>query len=64
MKHLSPREQEVLIEASWGLTARQSAEDLRLAVSTVKTHRQHICLKLQVPNIAAAVAVAMREGEI
>jgi two-component system nitrate/nitrite response regulator NarL len=64
MKPLSPREQEILIEASWGLTARQSAEDLRLAVSTVKTHRQHICLKLQVPNIAAAVAVAMREGKI
>jgi DNA-binding NarL/FixJ family response regulator len=64
MKHLSPRELEVLIEASWGLTARESAEDLRLAESTVKTHRQHICLKLQVPNIAAAVAVAMREGEI
>jgi DNA-binding NarL/FixJ family response regulator len=64
MKLLSPREQQVLIEASWGLAARESAEDLRLAESTVKTHRQHICLKLQVPNIAAAVAVALREGEI
>ena len=61
---LSPRELEVLTLASHGFTYSEIAEHLVVAPATVKTHLAHIYSKFQVPDKAAAVAVALRHGLI
>lgn len=57
---LTVRERQVLDAFSRGLSIRQTAAELFLAVSTVKTHTQRMYEKLQVSDRAAAVAEAMR----
>jgi LuxR family maltose regulon positive regulatory protein len=57
---LSPRELEVLDLAAQGLTNEEIALRLTVALSTVKTHINHICRKLEVPNRTAAAAKARR----
>jgi two-component system nitrate/nitrite response regulator NarL len=59
---LTPRELEILRLAADGRSTREIADELFLAVTTVKTHLQHIYEKLDVPDRAAAVAKAMRRG--
>lgn len=61
---LTPREREMLTLASHGLNSVQIAEHLTLSPWTVKTHFEHIRLKLQVPDRTAAVALALRSGVI
>lgn len=59
---LTEREREILALVADGLTARQMAGRLHLAVGTVKTHLLHLYAKLGVSERAAAVAAAMRRG--
>lgn len=61
---LTPRETEVLLLASHGLTQSEIAEHLVLSASTVRTHFEHIYGKLGVNDKAGAVAVALRHGLI
>ena len=59
---LSPRERQVLQAFSRGLSIPQTAAELYIEPSTVKTHTQRLYEKLGVSDRAAAVAEAMRRG--
>jgi DNA-binding CsgD family transcriptional regulator len=61
---LTPREVEILQLAADGLTAPQIAELLVVSRHTVSTHLRHIYVKWSVPDRAAAVAEALRQGLI
>lgn len=59
---LSPCELKVLEMVAQGMTNGEIAAQLMVALSTVKTHINHICRKLDVPNRTSAVAKARRLG--
>lgn len=59
---LTAREQEVLVAAADGGTARQVAQELGLRERTVTTHLGRIYVKLGVNSRMAAVSVAARRG--
>jgi LuxR family maltose regulon positive regulatory protein len=53
---ISEREYDLLCKIFEGLTTKQMAEQLFIAVSTVKTHIRNIYLKLDVINRSGAIA--------
>jgi DNA-binding NarL/FixJ family response regulator len=59
---LTAREREVLALIATGLTNDEIAERLVLGAGTVKTHVNHIFLKLDVRNRAEAVIFAFEQG--
>jgi two-component system nitrate/nitrite response regulator NarL len=59
---LSERERQVLEAFSRGLSIPQTAAELIIGVSTIKTYTQRLYEKLGVSDRAAAVAEAMRRG--
>jgi LuxR family maltose regulon positive regulatory protein len=59
---LSPRELRVLELVAQGMTNSEIAAQLTVALSTVKTHINHICRKLCVTNRTSAAAKARRLG--
>jgi two-component system nitrate/nitrite response regulator NarL len=59
---LTARERAVLALAADGNSTREIARRLGVASATVKTHLQSIYHKLDAPDRAAAVAVAIRRG--
>jgi DNA-binding CsgD family transcriptional regulator len=61
---LTKRELELLALASHGMNSSKIAEQLWLSPSTVKTHFEHIRVKLKAPDRAAAVAQGLRDGMI
>lgn len=61
---LSQREMQVLQGFARGLSIPQLAGELFLGQSTVKTHTQRLYEKLGVSDRAAAVAEAMRRGQL
>lgn len=61
---LTPRELDVLVFASHGLTTNEIAEQLYVSRGTIRTHFENIYLKLGVGDKAAAVAFALRHGLI
>jgi DNA-binding CsgD family transcriptional regulator len=64
LARLTPRELELLTLASHGLTTAKIAERLSLSPWTVKTHFEHIRVKLDVGDRTAAVAKSLRAGTI
>lgn len=56
---LSPREFEVLRMMALGKTVTQIAEDLRLSVPTVSTHRAHILEKMNMTTTAELIRYAL-----
>lgn len=61
---ITPRETDVLVLASHGLTSGEIAEQLVVSAGTVRTHLENVYLKLGVSDKAAAVATALRYGLI
>jgi two-component system nitrate/nitrite response regulator NarL len=59
---LSARERQVLQAFARGLSIPQTAAELYIGASTVKTHTQRLYEKLGVSDRAAAVAEGMRRG--
>jgi predicted ATPase/DNA-binding CsgD family transcriptional regulator len=59
---LTAREEDILILLGQGKTNRQIAEDLTLALSTVKWYARQVYGKLEVTNRADAVARARSQG--
>jgi DNA-binding NarL/FixJ family response regulator len=59
---LTPRENEVLSRIASGATNRQIAEELRLSLSTVKRHLEHIISKLGVSDRTQAAVKAIEMG--
>lgn len=61
---LTLREVEVLGALADGLTKKGIAHNLDISYHTVDRHVRHIYEKLKAPNIAAAIATAIRKGII
>jgi DNA-binding NarL/FixJ family response regulator len=61
---LSKREREVLELMAQGYVKKEVAEKLGISYSAVALYTSNIYEKLQVPNVAAAVATAIRKGLI
>lgn len=61
---LSEREREVLELMAQGYVKKEVAEKLAISYSAVALYTSNIYEKLQVPNVAAAVATAIRKGLI
>lgn len=59
---LTPREQEILVLMSRGLSGPEIARQIFISPSTVKSHTEKLYDKLGVSDRAAAVATAMRMG--
>jgi two-component system nitrate/nitrite response regulator NarL len=59
---LTSREVEILRLAADGASGQKIASELRISLTTVKTHLQHIYDKLDVSDRASAVAQAIRRG--
>lgn len=61
---LTPRMRAVLVSASLGRTERETARELHITVATVKSIRSAAIGRLDVPNMVAAVTVALRRGDL
>ncbi len=59
---LSPREKEILQLMAEGSTTKRIADQLKVSVKTVETHRQHIMDKLNIFSIAELTKYAIKEG--
>jgi DNA-binding NarL/FixJ family response regulator len=61
-QRLTPRERDVLHLLALGYTNREVAEELRISVRTVETHRASILAKLRLRTRAELVRYARSEG--
>lgn len=61
---LSQREQQVLELMAMGYVKKEVAEELGISYGAVALYTSNIYEKLQVPNVTAAVAAAIRKGLI
>jgi two-component system, NarL family, nitrate/nitrite response regulator NarL len=61
---LSPREQEILLLLSKGLTNRDISTQLHISGQTVKTHVERLFKRLGVSTRGEAIATALRKGMI
>ena len=59
---LTARELQILRRVARGATNAEIAEDLFVSVKTVERHLSNVLRKLDVPNRAAATAVALEQG--
>lgn len=59
---LTNRQIEILSKIAEGYSKKELSEMLKISVSTVNTHVEHIYQKLGAPNAPAAVSTAYREG--
>lgn len=62
LETLTEREREVLALIGHGLTNQEIAERLFLSMATVKTHVNHVFMKLRVRDRAQAVVLAYESG--
>jgi two-component system NarL family response regulator len=61
---LSPREQDILIMISKGLTNKEIGHALLISQFTVRNHVNHILEKLQASDRTEAVSIAIQQGVI
>ena len=59
---LTGRERQVLAALADGLPRAEIAVQLRMSLNTVRTHIQHVLVKLQVHTSLEAVTLALQEG--
>jgi DNA-binding NarL/FixJ family response regulator len=64
VSRLTGREREVLQLIAEGLSSKEIAVRLCLAVRTVDSHRAHLMTKLEVNKVSGLVRIAIREGLI
>ncbi len=58
---LTRREKDILTLISDGKTTNQIAEELYISPLTVETHRRNLMQKMEVPNVAALVKLAVEQ---
>lgn len=61
---LTTREREVLARIAAGMTSKEIASALGVALRTVNTHREHLAKKLSTSSVAALVRYAIEHGII
>jgi len=64
MKKLSPREQQVMMLLANGLTCQEAAQNLKLEITTIKTHVLSVRNKIEAHNIPHAVAILVSNGSL
>ncbi len=62
LDRISPRELDVLLWLARGLSVRQCAEQMRLAVKTVDNHKSRLMRKLGVHKVVDLAVLALRYG--
>ena len=62
MRHLSPRQVEILGHVASGRTSKETATILGVTESTVEWHIANILVKLSASSRTEAVAIATRDG--
>jgi DNA-binding NarL/FixJ family response regulator len=62
VKVLSPREQEVAVLLARGLTNKQIASELVLSPATIRSHVEHILMKLDLRSRAQVAVWASQQG--
>ncbi len=63
-RSLSPREREILVRVAVGESGPQIAAELFISPDTVRTHLQHVLVKLGAQTRPHAIALALQRGEI
>ncbi len=63
-RRLSPREREILVRVAVGESGPQIAAELFISPDTVRTHLQHVLVKLGAQTRPHAIALALQRGEI
>lgn len=63
-RHITKREQEIILGIANGLSTKQIASSLGISVSTAERHREHVMKKLDVHSAAGLVRFAVRSGLI
>jgi DNA-binding CsgD family transcriptional regulator len=63
-RSLSPREREILVRIAVGESGPQIAAELFISPDTVRTHLQHVLVKLGAQTRPHAIALALQRGEI
>lgn len=61
---LTPREREVLRKIATGMTNKEIAGELGIAVRTVETHRERIMKKLDIHTVAGLTRYALSKGVV
>lgn len=61
-RKLSAREEQVLRQLAWGATHQEVADNLRLSVKTIETHKANAARKLQLRTRQELVRYAVVEG--
>jgi Response regulator len=59
---LTARERDVLARIAAGMTSKEIASSLGVALRTVNTHREHLAKKLSTSSVAALVRYAIEQG--
>lgn len=62
IENISPRELQVMQSAARGEAARETAQALRIAIDTVKDHRNSARARLGARNATHAVAILVAAG--
>jgi DNA-binding NarL/FixJ family response regulator len=57
---LTPRQREILQLIAEGMTSRQIAEELKIHIKTVESHRMHLMKRLGIHDVAGLVRYAIR----
>lgn len=60
--YLTNRESEILLLISAGLSAKEAASTLHIALSTIERHIENVQLKTRTRNRAHMVAVVIQDG--
>jgi DNA-binding NarL/FixJ family response regulator len=59
-RRLTPRQREILQLIAEGMTSREIAEELKIHIKTVESHRMHLMKRLGVHEVAGLVRYAIR----
>lgn len=63
-RHITKREQEIVVGIANGLSTKQIAGSLGISVSTAECHRERVMKKLNIHSAAGLVRFAVRSGLI
>ena len=59
-RRLTPRQREILQLIAEGMTSREIAEELKVHIKTVESHRMHLMKRLGIHDVAGLVRYAIR----